>query len=78
MRDRYIKFPAAVVEVEEVHFTSIYINPFSIDAYFESSIECPDDEGGIHEISAVRVVTRTGYEYDILVSLEDFEMAIFR
>lgn len=78
MRERYIKFPAAIVEFEEVSFTSLYINPFSIDAYFESSIECPDEEGNVHDIQAVRVITRNGNEFDILVPLEDFETAIFR
>lgn len=78
MRERYIKLPAAIIEYEELHFTSLYINPFSIDCYFESSIECPDEEGNMHEISAIRMVSRSGYEYDILMSLEDFEATIFR
>lgn len=78
MRERYIKFPAAIIEYEELSFTNLYINPFSIDCYFESSIECPDEEGRMHEISCVRVMTRTGMEYDLMLPLEDFEMMIFR
>lgn len=78
MRERYIKLPAAIIEYDEVSFTNLCINPFSIDVYFESSIECPDDNGDMHDIPCVRVITRTGNEYDILIPVEDFEMQIFR
>lgn len=78
MRDRYLSLPGAIIEDEQVRFTTMHINPFSIDGYYESSVEYPDENEEWHEIFTVRVVTRMGFEFDVLMSIEDFESQIFR
>lgn len=78
MNERYVKLPAAILELEEVIFTNVYINPFSIDCYFEASVEYPDEENRIQEMATVRVLTRFGKEMDILLPIDEFESKTFR
>lgn len=77
MSDRFIKVPMVIMDDEGQVFTAeLRIIPFIIEAYLPSKVSYTDDEGCEVEDDATKIYTKSGFEYDLLMSIEEFEKLI--
>lgn len=73
MKDRFIVLPAFFLEDGLIYFHDLRINPFNIEAYYETSISFTDDNGKSVDDDAVKIFTKSGFEYEINLPIEIFE-----
>lgn len=76
MKERFITLEAFFMEDDMLFFHDLKINPFSIESYYETSIGWTNEDGEHLDGPAVKLFTKSGFDYDVRISLEDFEVAI--
>lgn len=74
MRQRYLILPMGFVEDGVLYKADLRIVPLSIESYVTTRLSFTDDDGMIQEEEGVRIHTKSGMDFDILLTLEDFEM----
>lgn len=57
----------------ELYESDLKLNLFQIEGYVASTVIYKDDDNIEVEAPATKVYTKSGYEYDILLSIEEFE-----
>lgn len=73
MSERFTILPMCFYVEGELFQTDIRINLFQIEAYLPSTVVFKDDENIPVESECVKVYTKSGYEYDILLPIHEFE-----
>jgi len=76
MSDRFITLPMCFLVEEELMQSDLKLNPFQIEGYVSSSVTYQDDDNIPIEAEATKIFTKSGYEYDILLPIEEFEKLI--
>lgn len=67
---------AIIDEDNQLFSADLRILPFTIEAYLPTNINYVDDDGMDLQESATRIFTKSGFEYDLLLSIEEFEELI--
>lgn len=75
MKHRFLKLPMCIVEEGAIYTSDLMLQPFTIEAYLTSSIAYTDEQGMSYEEECVRVYTKSGMEFDLLMTMEEFEEA---
>lgn len=75
MTHRFISLPMCFTEEDEVFTVELKVLPLSIEAYLPVDISYATEEGDMVERPGTRIITKSGVEYDILLSIEEFEEA---
>lgn len=58
-----------------IYTSELRINPFQIEAYVSTTIEYTDEMGMIHEEACVQIYTKGGLDFNLLMTMEEFEEA---
>jgi tRNA A58 N-methylase Trm61 len=74
MKQRYLILPMGFVEDGCLYKSDLRIVPLSIESYLQTKISFTDDDGMIQEEEGVRIHTKSGMDFDILLTIEDFEL----
>lgn len=73
---RFIKLPGFFFEDELLYFHEVWLNPVQVEGFISIDITYDDEDGLPVDISATKVFTKSGMEYDIKLSIEDFEKIV--
>jgi hypothetical protein len=73
---RFIKIPSFFYEDNLLYFNDLWINPFQVESYIETDISYTDDSGIPVERNGVKVFTKGGMEWGVLLTIEEFERII--
>jgi hypothetical protein len=73
---RFIKIPSFFYEDNLLYFNDLWINPFQIESYIETDISYTDDNGIHIERNGVKVFTKGGMEWGVLLTIEEFERIV--
>ncbi len=69
MNSRFIELPAIEVDEIGIKFYKLKINPFNIESFYETEIIFDDAK----DIQACKLITKSGCEYDIDLSIDKLE-----
>jgi hypothetical protein len=73
---RFIKIPSFFYEDNLLYFNDLWINPFQIESYIETDISYTDETGMPIEITGVKLFTKGGLEWGVMMTIEEFERII--
>lgn len=73
MNGRFLTLPMIFTEEEDLMMANIRILPLSIECYLESVLQSENEDGEIEEKPSVRVYTKSGLEFEILMHIDEFE-----
>ena len=73
MSERFTTLPMCFYVEGELFESKLRLNLFQIEGYVDTTFAFTDDDGIPAETEGVKIFTKSGYEYDILLSIKDFE-----
>ena len=73
MTDRFTIIPMCCADDDGVHTHDLRINLFQIEGYVGSVLETEDEDGIPSHYDITRIFTKSGYEYDIFMPIEEFD-----
>lgn len=73
---RFVKLPGFFFEDELLYFHDVWINPFQVEGFISLDMTYDDEMGIPVELNATKVFTKSGMEYDIKLSVEEFEKIV--
>jgi len=73
MNERFTTLPMCFYVEDELVESKLRINLFQIEAYVDTTFALSDDDGLPTEMEGVKIFTKSGYEYDILMPTSEFE-----
>lgn len=73
MNERFTTVPMCFYVEDELVESKLRINLFQVEAYVDTTFSFSDDEGVPTEAEGVKIFTKSGYEYDILLPIKEFE-----
>lgn len=73
---RFVKLPSFFYENNLLYFNDLWINPFQIESYIETDMSYTDENGIDIERTAVKVYTKSGIEWGVLLTPEEFESVL--
>lgn len=69
---RFIKLTSFFYEDDLLYFNDLWINPFQIESYTETEVSYTDENGIGIERNGVNIVTKSGQEWGVLLSADEF------
>jgi len=69
---RFTSIPTLTYEEDESYVKNLWVNPFQIESFYEIEISYTDDHGDNVTCDGVRVLTKSGDEWDALVTIGQF------
>lgn len=69
---RFIKLTSFFYEDDLLYFNDLWINPFQIESYTETEVSYTDENGIGIERNGVNLVTKSGQEWGVLLSADEF------
>lgn len=73
MNERFTELPMCFYVEDELLESKLRINLFQIEGYVETSYPFRDDDDLPVEYDGVKIFTKSGFEYDILMPVKEFE-----
>lgn len=73
MTERFTILPMCCADELGMHTHDLRMNLFQIEGYVSSVFETEDEDGIPSEYEVTRIFTKSGYEYDILMPIADFD-----
>jgi hypothetical protein len=73
---RFIKIPSFFYEDNLLYFNDLWINPFQIESYIETDISYTDETGMHIDRTGVKLFTKGGLEWGVMMTIEEFERII--
>lgn len=80
MTHRFVKLPICFSgeddENQEVYTTDLHILPLTIESYMPIDITFTELSGNLVERQGTKIITKSGNEYDVLLSIDEFHEAV--
>lgn len=73
INERFTVVPMCYVDETGVYTHELRLNLFQIEGYVSSVLETEDEDGIPTEHDITRIFTKSGYEYDILMPINEFD-----
>lgn len=73
---RFVKLPSFFYEDNLLYFNDLWINPFQIESYTETDIAYTDENGISIERNGVKLITKSGQEWGVLLTVEEFASVV--
>lgn len=73
MSERFTILPMCFYVEDELMQTDLRLNLFQVEGYTPSSVVYNDEDNIPVEAETTKVFTKSGYEYDILMPIDQFE-----
>jgi hypothetical protein len=73
MKERYTVLPMCFYVEGELFESKLRLNLFQVEGYVETTFSYSDDDGIPVESEGTKIFTKSGYEYDILMPVKEFE-----
>ena len=77
MNDRFTVLPMCIISEEGITTVDLRLNLFQVEGYVNSVAEYVSESGLINQYDCTKVYTKSGFEYDIMMPIADFD-AIFK
>lgn len=76
MSERFTNLPMCFYVDDELMQADLRLNLFQVEGYIPSSVVFNDEDNIPVEAETTKVYTKSGYEYDILMPIAEFEKLI--
>lgn len=73
MNERFTALPMCYYVEGDLYQSELRINLFQVEGYVDTTFSYTDEEGIPTEVEGVKIFTKSGAEYDILMSIREFE-----